>query len=167
MGPPQANLRHADRQAGGKRHREAGQTVVCVPPPKKKMAKNCSPFQPCGSGSGIVPGLCLRSTNQLCVCVRMCVGSVRKKVCKFSPLLELLTFLILKPELLLNPLAREVDDTAEFRAIQGLCYVVGAVLLDEGQQLLAAAVLVQDLQGIGKPWSRKAWTGLHWIRQNV
>lgn len=62
----------------------------------------------------------------------------------------LLTFLVLEPELLLDLLAGEVDGAAELGAIQSLRDVVGAKLLDEGEQLLPAAVLVQDLQDVGE-----------------
>lgn len=72
---------------------------------------------------------------------------------------SLLTFLVLEPELLLDLLAGEVDGAAELRAIQRLCNVVGAKLLDEGEQLLPAAVLVQDLQDVCKACGREAGGG--------
>lgn len=73
--------------------------------------------------------------------------------------LALLTFLVLEPELLLDLLAGEVDGAAELGAIQSLCDVVGAKLLDEGEQLLPAAVLVQDLQDVCKACGREAGGG--------
>lgn len=56
-----------------------------------------------------------------------------------------LTFLILEPELLLDLLAGKMDDAGELGAIQSLCDVVGAVVLDEGQQLVPTALFGQDL----------------------
>lgn len=56
-----------------------------------------------------------------------------------------LTFLILEPQLLLDLLAGEVDDAGELRTVQGLCDVVGAVVLDEGQQLIPTALFGQNL----------------------
>lgn len=69
----------------------------------------------------------------------------------------LLTFLVLEPQLLLHLLAGEVDGAAELGAIQSLSDVVGAKLLDEGEQLLPAAVLAQDLQDVGEACRSKAW----------
>lgn len=69
----------------------------------------------------------------------------------------LLTFLILEPQLLLHLLAGKVDGAAELGAVQSLSDVVGAELLDEGEQLLPAAVLVQDLQDVGEACRSKAW----------
>lgn len=66
-----------------------------------------------------------------------------------------LTFLVLEPQLLLDLLAGEVDDTGELRAIEGLCDVVGAVVLDEGQKLLPTALLGQDLEDVGEAWTEK------------
>lgn len=66
-----------------------------------------------------------------------------------------LTFLVLEPQLLLDLLAGEVDDAGELRAIEGLCDVVGAVVLDEGQQLLPTALLGQDLEDVGEAWTEK------------
>lgn len=68
----------------------------------------------------------------------------------------LLTFLVLEPELLLDLLAGEVDGAAELGAIQCLRDVVRAKLLDEGEQLLPAAVLIQDLQDVRKACGREA-----------
>jgi len=68
----------------------------------------------------------------------------------------LLTFLVLEPELLLDLLAGEVDGAAELGAVQCLCDVVRAKLLDEGEQLLPAAVLRQDLQDVRKACGREA-----------
>lgn len=62
----------------------------------------------------------------------------------------LLTFLVLEPQLLLNLLAGEVDDAGELGAIEGLGDVVGAVVLDEGQQLLPTALLGQDFEDVGE-----------------
>lgn len=56
-----------------------------------------------------------------------------------------LTFLILKPQLLLDLLAGEVNDAGELGTVQGLCDIVGAVVLDEGQQLIPTALFGQDL----------------------
>lgn len=67
-----------------------------------------------------------------------------------APAHSLLTFLVLEPELLLDLLAGEVDGAAELGAVQRLGDVVGAKLLDEREQLLPAAVLVQDLQDVCK-----------------
>lgn len=66
-----------------------------------------------------------------------------------------LTFLVLEPQLLLDLLAGEVDDAGELGAIEGLCDVVGAVVLDEGQQLLPAALLGQDLEDVGEAWTEE------------
>lgn len=80
----------------------------------------------------------------------------------FVPLpipITLLTFLVLEPELLLDLLAGEVDGAAELGAVQRLGDVVGAKLLDEGEQLLPAAVLVQDLQDVCKACGREAGGG--------
>lgn len=66
-----------------------------------------------------------------------------------------LTFLVLEPQLLLDLLAGEVDDAGELGAIEGLCDVVGAVVLDEGQQLLPAALLAQDLEDVGEAWTEE------------
>lgn len=44
---------------------------------------------------------------------------------------SMLTFLVLQPELLLGLLAGEVDAAAELRAIEGLRYIVAAVLLEK------------------------------------
>lgn len=63
-----------------------------------------------------------------------------------------LTFLILEPQLLLDLLAGEVDDAGELGAVEGLCDVVRAIVLDEGQQLLPAALLGQDLEDTGEAW---------------
>lgn len=71
----------------------------------------------------------------------------------------LLTFLVLEPELLLDFLAGEVDGAAELGAVQGLRDVVRAELLDEGEQLLPAAVLVQDLQDVCEACGREAGVG--------
>lgn len=70
-----------------------------------------------------------------------------------------LTFLVLEPELLLDFLAGEVDGAAELGAVQGLRDVVRAELLDEGEQLLPAAVLVQDLQDVCEACGREAGGG--------
>lgn len=72
---------------------------------------------------------------------------------------SLLTFLVLEPELLLDLLAGEVDGAAELGAVQRLRDVVGAKLLDEGEQLFPAAVLVQDLQDVCKACGREAGGG--------
>lgn len=64
-----------------------------------------------------------------------------------------LTFLVLEPQLLLDLLAGEVDDAGELGAIESLCDVVGAVVLDEGQQLLPATLLTQDLEDVGEAWT--------------
>jgi len=69
----------------------------------------------------------------------------------------LLTFLILEPQLLLHLLAGKVDGAAELGAVQSLSDVVGAELLDEGEQLLPAAVFAQDLQDVGEACRSKAW----------
>lgn len=73
--------------------------------------------------------------------------------------IPLLTFLVLEPELLLDLLAGEVDGAAELGAVQRLRDVVGAKLLDEGEQLLPAAVLVQDLQDVCKACGMEAGGG--------
>lgn len=80
-------------------------------------------------------------------------------VCAPALPVALLTFLVLEPELLLDLLAGEVDGAAELGAIQRLRNVVGAKLLDEGEQLLPAAVLVQDLQDVCKACGREAGAG--------
>lgn len=66
-----------------------------------------------------------------------------------------LTFLVLQPQLLLHLLAGEVDDAGELGAVEGLGDVMGAVVLDEGQQLLPAALLGQDLEDIGEAWTKE------------
>lgn len=66
-----------------------------------------------------------------------------------------LTFLVLEPQLLLDLLAGEVDDTGELRAVERLCDVVGAVVLEEGQQLLPTALLGQDLKDVGEAWTEE------------
>lgn len=66
-----------------------------------------------------------------------------------------LTFLVLEPQLLLDLLAGEVDDAGELGAVEGLRQVVGAVVLDEGQQLLPAALLAQDLEHVGEAWTEE------------
>lgn len=66
-----------------------------------------------------------------------------------------LTFLVLEPELLLDLLARKADGAAVLGPVQGLGDVMGAVLLNEVEQLLSAAVLLQHFQDICKSWARK------------
>lgn len=86
-------------------------------------------------------------------------GKQHELILVFVPLpvpTALLTFLVLEPELLLDLLAGEVDGAAELGAVQRLHDVVGAKLLDEGEQLLPAAVLVQDLQDVCKACGREA-----------
>lgn len=51
---------------------------------------------------------------------------------------------------MLDLLAGEVDDAGELGAVEGLCDVVGAVVLDEGQQLLPTALPGQDLEDVGE-----------------
>lgn len=67
-----------------------------------------------------------------------------------------LTFLVLEPQLLLDLLAGEVDDTGELGAVEGLCQVVRAIVLDEGEQLLPAALLAQDLEHVGEAWTGRS-----------
>lgn len=62
----------------------------------------------------------------------------------------LLTFLVLKPELLLGSLAGEVDVAGELGAVERLGHVMAAVLPDEGQQLVPRALRVQCLQDFGE-----------------
>lgn len=63
---------------------------------------------------------------------------------------EALTFLVLQPELLLDLLAGEVDAAAQLGSVQRLRHVVAAVLLQEGEQLLARALRRQRLQHLGE-----------------
>lgn len=51
---------------------------------------------------------------------------------------------------MLDLLAGEVDDAGELGAVEGLCDVVGAVVLDERQQLLPTALPGQDLEDVGE-----------------
>lgn len=48
-----------------------------------------------------------------------------------------------------------MDDAGELGAIQGLCDVVRAVVLDEGQQLLPTALPGQDLEDVGEAWTEQ------------
>lgn len=48
-----------------------------------------------------------------------------------------------------------MNDTGELGAIEGLCDVVGAVVLDEGEQLLPAALPGQDLEDVGEAWTEE------------
>lgn len=48
-----------------------------------------------------------------------------------------------------------MDDAGELGAVEGLRDIVGAVVLDEGQQLLPAALLRQDLEDVGEAWTKE------------